>query len=90
MTLLQCNITHILNKFASNQISVYINHVSLRNQARVYNAAFGFIYLLHGANVQIGLKEFFCLKRHIVSMQNKHKFKMQYQYTKIQRILHNI
>ena len=33
MTLLQCNITHILSKFALNQISLHINHVSLRNQA---------------------------------------------------------
>ena len=33
MTLLQCNITHILSKFALKQISVHINHVSLQNQA---------------------------------------------------------
>ena len=90
MTLLQCNITHILNKFALNQISAHINHVSLRNQACCIMQLLDSYSHTWRNVIQIGLKENVRLKRHIISMQNtqnEHNFKMQYQYTKIQNIL---
>ena len=90
MTLLQCNITHILSKFALNQMSVHINNMSLRNQAHCIMQLLD-SYSHTWRNVsQIGLKENVRLKRHIISMQNtqnEHNLKMQYQYTKIQNIL---